>query len=117
MSDPVSLMAGLLQEFKTMSQAAGGIGLPGMDGLASSAGVAPGGSADFGATLKDAIGRADGVIAASESNATKFAAGDDSVSLSDMMVSLEKANLSLQTVATVRDRAVDAYQTIMNMQV
>jgi len=116
MSDPVSLMAGLLQEFKSMGQAAG-VGLPGMDGLGSSASLSPGGTADFVATLKDAVGRVDDVIAAGESNATRFAAGDESISLSDVMVSLEKANLSLQTAATVRDRAVDAYQTIMNMQV
>lgn len=116
MSDPVSLMAGLLQEFKSMGQAAG-LGLPAMDGLASSAGVSPGGTADFLATLKDAVGRVDNVIASSESNATRFAAGDESLSLSDVMVSLEKANLSLQAASTVRDRAVDAYQTIMNMQV
>lgn len=117
MSDPVTLMAGVLQEFKSMSQAAGGLGSPGMDGLASGASLSPGGAADFLATLKDAVGRADGAVAASETNATRFAAGDDGISLSDVMVSLEKANLSLQTVATVRDRAVDAYQTIMNMQV
>jgi flagellar hook-basal body complex protein FliE len=38
------------------------------------------------------------------------------VSLSDVMISVERANLAFQTAATVRDRVVEAYQTIMNMQ-
>ena len=115
MTDPISLMAGIVQEFKSLGQAAG-IGPLGESG-APSAAVTSSGATDFLATLKEAVGRVDGVIGTSESNATRFAAGDESISLSDVMVSLEKANLSLQAVATVRDRAVEAYQTIMNMQV
>ncbi|MDX1914572.1 MAG: flagellar hook-basal body complex protein FliE [Methylophilus sp.] len=46
-----------------------------------------------------------------------FAMGDDSVSLSDVMISGQKANISFQATIQVRNKLVSAYQDIMNMQV
>ena len=54
--------------------------------------------------------RADGLARA-------FEQGDSSVNLQDVMISMQKANLSFQTVVQVRNRVVAAYQDIMNMQV
>ena len=39
------------------------------------------------------------------------------IPLSDVMVSLEQANLSMQMAANVRDKVVAAYSNVMNMQV
>ena len=39
------------------------------------------------------------------------------VNLHEVMVSLQKASLSFQTMVQVRNRLVSAYQEIMNMQV
>jgi len=39
------------------------------------------------------------------------------VNLHDVMLSLQKASLSFQTMVQVRNRLVTAYQEIMNMQV
>jgi flagellar hook-basal body complex protein FliE len=47
----------------------------------------------------------------------KFAAGDDSVSLSDTMIAMQKANIDFQAAIQVRNKLVSAYTTIMNMQV
>ena len=44
-----------------------------------------------------------------------FERGDPGVDLADVMVSLQKANISFQAVTQVRNRLVSAYQDIMNM--
>jgi flagellar hook-basal body complex protein FliE len=46
-----------------------------------------------------------------------FAMGDDSVSLSDVMIAGQKAGIAFQTTVQVRNKLVSAYQDIMNMQV
>ncbi len=47
----------------------------------------------------------------------RFAMGDDSVNLSDVMIERQKASLSLQAAVQVRNKLVSAYHEIMNMQV
>ena len=47
----------------------------------------------------------------------KFAAGDDSVSLSDTMIAMQKASINFQATVQVRNKLVSAYHDIMNMQV
>ncbi|MBS0551230.1 MAG: flagellar hook-basal body complex protein FliE, partial [Proteobacteria bacterium] len=49
--------------------------------------------------------------------AQNFSAGDPNVNLQDVMVNLQKANLSFQQMVQVRNRLVTAYQDIMNMSV
>ena len=46
-----------------------------------------------------------------------FQMGDDSVSLSDVMVSMQKASIGFQATVQVRNKLVSAYQEMMNMQV
>jgi flagellar hook-basal body complex protein FliE len=45
------------------------------------------------------------------------AANGDSVALQDVVQAVSKAELTLQTLVTVRDKAVEAYQQIMQMPV
>jgi len=47
----------------------------------------------------------------------RFAAGDDSVSLSDTMIAMQKASITFQATVQVRNKLVSAYHDIMNMQV
>ncbi len=47
----------------------------------------------------------------------RFAMGDDSVNLSDVMIERQKASLSLQATVQVRNKLVSAYHEIMNIQV
>ncbi len=47
----------------------------------------------------------------------RFALGDDSVNLSDVMIERQKASLSLQATVQVRNKLVSAYHDIMNMPV
>jgi flagellar hook-basal body complex protein FliE len=47
----------------------------------------------------------------------EFASGSSNVNLQDVMVNLQKANLSFQQMVQVRNKLVSAYHDIMNMQV
>jgi flagellar hook-basal body complex protein FliE len=47
----------------------------------------------------------------------RFALGDDSVNLSDVMIASQKASIAFQATVQVRNKLVSAYQDIMNMQV
>jgi flagellar hook-basal body complex protein FliE len=49
--------------------------------------------------------------------AEDFSGGEPNVNLQDVMVNLQKANLSFQQMVQVRNRLVSAYQDIMNMSV
>lgn len=48
---------------------------------------------------------------------SEFDLNAPNVNLHEVMVSLQKASLSFQTMVQVRNRLVSAYQEIMNMQV
>jgi flagellar hook-basal body complex protein FliE len=79
------------------------------------AGGAP--KADFAAALKNSLSQ----VSASQNDADamgqRFAMGDDTVSLSDTMIAMQKANINFQTTVQVRNKLVSAYHEIMNMQV
>jgi len=49
--------------------------------------------------------------------AEAFQKGDPNIQMSEVMVSLQKANVSFQAMVEVRNKLVHAYQEIMNMQV
>lgn len=74
-------------------------------------------AAAFSDALKTALDRADNAISEANDKAKAFASGDQTVSLSDVMISLEQANMALQAAATVRDKVIAAYTNIMNMPV
>jgi len=49
--------------------------------------------------------------------ATAFESGDASVNLPEVMVAMQKANISFQAMTQVRNKLLNAYQEVMNMQV
>ncbi|MES1983093.1 MAG: flagellar hook-basal body complex protein FliE [Pseudomonadota bacterium] len=72
---------------------------------------------DFASVLKSSL---DGVSQAQNHAVAMqqaFVLGDDKVSLSDVMIDMQKANISFQTTVQVRNKLVAAYNDIMNMQV
>lgn len=71
----------------------------------------------FSDTLKSALDHVDSTVATANDKAKAFASGEQGVSLSDVMISLEQANLALQAAAAVRDKVVAAYTNVMNMPV
>jgi flagellar hook-basal body complex protein FliE len=81
------------------------------------AAAAKGAGTDFAALLKSSL---DG-INANQVDATQlardFELGAPNASLNDVMISMQKANISFQQMVQVRNRLVSAYHDIMNMQV
>lgn len=77
----------------------------------------PAARADFAAALRASLDSVNGAQQTAEQLGQRFALGDDSVNLSDVMISMQKANISFQATVQVRNKLVSAYQDIMNMQV
>ncbi len=88
--------------------------------LASSAGLQKTqgtGKVDFAEALKASLNQVNQVQVNAENLGKNFAMGDDRVSLSDVMIAGQKANISFQATVQVRNKLVSAYQDIMNMQI
>ena len=75
------------------------------------------GKVDFAEVLKSSLDGVAQAQAKSEAMRKAFVLGDNSVSLSDTMIAMQKAGISLQTTIQVRNKVVQAYNDIMNMQV
>jgi flagellar hook-basal body complex protein FliE len=75
------------------------------------------GKVDFADALKASLDQVSDTQNKAEAMTQRFALGDDSVNLSDVMISMQKASISFQATVQVRNKVVSAYQEIMNMQV
>lgn len=75
------------------------------------------GGADFSAALQSAMQQVSQAQESAQQMAQDFSAGNSEVNLQDVMVNLQKANLSFQQMVQVRNKLVSAYQDIMNMPV
>ncbi|MEW5771843.1 MAG: flagellar hook-basal body complex protein FliE [Pseudomonadota bacterium] len=74
-------------------------------------------SQDFAALLKSAVDEVNSAQMDAKQLTRQFEGGDPDVNLQDVVLSLQKASLSFQTMVQVRNKLVTAYQEIMNMQV
>ncbi len=72
---------------------------------------------DFAEALKNSLDQVNAAQSQSQILGKKFAMGDDHVQLSDVMISMQKANIAFQTTVQVRNKLVSAYHDIMNMQI
>jgi len=70
---------------------------------------------EFGQMLRKAMEQVNETQQQSYGLTTRFVAGDESVSLSDAVVAMQKASLEFEAVSQVRNRLLAAYQEIMNM--
>jgi flagellar hook-basal body complex protein FliE len=89
-------------------------------GLAAATGVQntqSTGKIDFSEALKASLNQVNQSQVEAEKLGKNFAMGDDNVSLSDVMIAGQKANISFQAAVQVRNKLVSAYHDIMNMQV
>lgn len=72
---------------------------------------------DFSQVLKQSIDQVNRTQTEAQAQQLAFQSGESGADLQDVMVSLQKASLSFQTMVQVRNKLVTAYQEIMNMQV
>lgn len=66
-------------------------------------------------TLKNAIQNTNELQLKSDDTAKNFAAGKGS--LHEMLISMEKADVALRTITSVRSKLIEAYQEIIKMPV
>lgn len=71
---------------------------------------------NFGTILKNAISTVNDSQVASDTMTNKLVNGDN-VELHDVMISAQKANITLNTALSIRNKVIDAYQEIMRMTV
>ena len=81
------------------------------------AGSGSAGAADFAQILQNSIAQVSQTQQQAEGMAASFAAGDSTANLHEVMISLQKANISFQEMVQVRNKLVSAYHDVMNMQV
>jgi flagellar hook-basal body complex protein FliE len=74
------------------------------------------GGADFSQALKTAIDQVSQAQQQAQQIGEDFTTGKNAVNLQDVMIDLQKANLSFQQMVQVRNKLVTAYNDIMNMQ-
>lgn len=72
---------------------------------------------DFASALKNSLDNVNSAQQQANDLAKAFEMGDPNANVQDVMLSLQKANVSFQTMVQVRNKLVTAYQEIMNMQV
>lgn len=104
----ISAVDGLLAQMRVAAAAAG---------IHEPAAASQTGKVDFSNVLKNAL---DGVAQSQEKSDSlqkAFVMGDDRVSLSDTMIAMQKAGINFQATVQVRNKVVQAYNDIMNMQV
>ncbi len=101
----------LLAKIRMMSSQAQGLETKNVELNATSS------STGFSDLLKHSINEVNTQQSTAKNLATSFEQGAKNVELSDVMISMQKANVSFQAMLEVRNKLVNAYKDIMNMQV
>ncbi|CAN5126225.1 flagellar hook-basal body complex protein FliE [soil metagenome] len=99
----------LLNQVRSAASAVGG------SSVANKANATGGG--DFGATFSRALSDVSKAQTGAETMQKKFSMEDPTVSLEDTMVSMQKADVGFRAALQVRNKLVQAYSEVMNMQV
>lgn len=86
------------------------------DGALQPSQVNGAGKSDFGQLLKSSINAVNETQQQAGKLSDAFEAGNPNVDLTQVMVALQKANVSFQAMTQVRNKLVDAYNEIMRMQ-
>lgn len=74
-------------------------------------------STGFNTILKDSISKVNETQQTAASMAASFEQGDPDANLTEVMLQVQKADLSFRAMTEVRNKLVNAYQEIMNMPV
>ena len=98
-----------------MNQAAGtaaGLGVPPLSPARTEAGAA---AAPFSDLLTDAVGQVNGLEQQAQAAVQGLMTGSG-VDVHQAMIATEKADMAFELALAVRNKAVQAYQTVMGMQ-
>lgn len=112
----IDSMLAMLKNMSAQAAPPAGVGnalTPVVD-VGGSAGTA---KVSFADALKNSLGEVNKVQQQAQDMGNQFASGNDNISISDVMIATQKANISLQATVQVRNKMVAAYTDIMNMQI
>jgi flagellar hook-basal body complex protein FliE len=87
-----------------------------LGGVGSVSGSGSGGGGGFGSMLTDAISSLNDSQNAASSDSVALATGK-ATDVTSVVTDVEKANLEMQLAVQVRNKAVDAYEELMRMQI
>jgi flagellar hook-basal body complex protein FliE len=107
----LSSIESLLAQMRAVAQAASASPLSSTSGTSS---VSGGG---FAVELQRSLQRVSATENAAVAQAKSFEMGTPGISLNNVMIDLQKANIGFQTAIQVRNRLVAAYQEIASMPV
>jgi flagellar hook-basal body complex protein FliE len=116
MNPSISPLSSALQQLQSMAtQAAGGAGNVAGGSVVPESGAASAGS--FADALKSSLDSISNSQKSAMGEAKAFEVGSPNVSLNDVMVDMQKANVGFQFGLQVRNKLVSAYNDIMNISV
>ncbi|HTT03815.1 MAG TPA: flagellar hook-basal body complex protein FliE [Steroidobacteraceae bacterium] len=105
------------QTLTDLSGLAGTAGAADAAGAAGAVGSSGPASPAFGALLKQGIDAVNSTQQSADALASAWERGVPGVDLARVMVETQKASVSFQALAQVRNRLISAYQDIMNMSI
>lgn len=110
----------VLSQIRSMQSQIRGVGAPpnaaAQAASAGGVGQAPG-AASFANVLKQGLDQVNRTQQSAASLATQFERGVPGIELPQVMLEMQKANVSFRALTEVRNRFVSAYQEIMNMPI
>ncbi len=72
---------------------------------------------EFSAVMRQSLEEVNQAMQTSRAMADAFEAGSEEVSLTELMVTAQRASLEFQALTEVRNKLLNAYQEVMRMQV
>lgn len=109
-SQALASVENLLSQMRAVARASQGL-------TAQPAAAQVGQTGGFASELARTLNRVSDAQNAAHAQAQAFEMGDPKVSLSNVMIDLQKAGLSFQATVQVRNRLVESYKEIANMAI
>ncbi len=72
---------------------------------------------DFGNVMQNAVNSVNELQQTSGDMKTAFEMGDPNVTLADTMIASQKAGVAFEATVQVRNKMIEAYQTVMRMSI
>ncbi len=73
--------------------------------------------ADLGEAFQNVLTAASNAEKTSTHDAERFAKGDPTMGIHEVMIASEKANIEVRYATTLKNKAIEAYRELMNTQV
>jgi len=113
----VKAIEDMLAQLRATASLAKGGGAAAAAGASGIAGTGTPSSVDFGAAMKSALDGVNAQQAQAGAMAKDYELGNGNLGLHDVVIAMQKANISFQGTVQVRNKVVAAYNEIMNMQI